>query len=782
MTELTSTTKLSRILASITEDRSQAWMIPIVNKWKKTNFFATSSHQYLLQKAGIPKSHRRADSGESEEINILLAAIDTVMVEEGVLVPNWSASSLEIRRNLRNWWCGLSFEDKKNLKCFGNRVRFSKYINNWRGGIGYEIVAKLAETYNQELIGMGILDSEYVPTKDRGGFRDKNYMKKRMAKSRQWDLLGSRLLESVSDLIHPDSTDEPFIQLKQLFAAKMKSLTSNSGRANYRDGFNHLTKFLIQENISEKTCLSDILDEFVLSRFYQGYIQEMLEQGKLSPSTTPSITSSVRLALKRAIKIKGLNFTFFHDFESLEKGRVTEGYKPFSVAERTKINDAICSDIEEIKRKMTLYDKTVCGEYPLSSDGKIIPGMATIDNAKYLFDNCLNSTPVFYGGNNCIKGEAFLRIIASLEVGLHNVYNSWGVLAMVDSDTLAPFIFRLAQITGINSESILTLNVDDLVLEHPATGKPCLRYWKERSSGQKEYHLDLFKAKLQWLTRSQSIEIVDIFETVQRLTARFREQAPLDIRNQLFLYKSSGQTSVGKLMVVKTALTSIFRNFVEKHNLQDDSGNSTKFKLTRFRPTFVSELIEKGVSIREVQLMLGHRNIETTMGYLDRLDFNRIARVKVEEALKHIHEKVVSSSSSTKDKSQKYKLNEERIVFTTPLGGCVNIFEPPRFIKESQANKDDQPCSQYNKCLSCDNVMLTASHLPELFAMRRDYLLLMQRNRIMDTPYGIVIRENLFLLEEILSPEKSDFTVDELDEGERLSQFVETAVIDGVAA
>jgi hypothetical protein len=66
--------------------------------------------------------------------------------------------------------------------------------------------------------------------------------------------------------------------------------------------------------------------------------------------------------------------------------------------------------------------------------------------------------------------------------------------------------------------------------------------------------------------------------------------------------------------------------------------------------------------------------------------------------------------------------------------------------------------------------------------MRRDYLLMMQTSRIMDTPYGVVIEENLLLLEEILSPTKSDFSPDELKEGERLSKFVETSVIDGVTA
>ena len=64
--------------------------------------------------------------------------------------------------------------------------------------------------------------------------------------------------------------------------------------------------------------------------------------------------------------------------------------------------------------------------------------------------------------------------------------------------------------------------------------------------------------------------------------------------------------------------------------------------------------------------------------------------------------------------------------------------------------------------------------------MERDYLKLMEVSRIMDTPYGRVVRENLALLDGILNS-NSDFTSEELAEGRRLSEFVDTTVlVDGV--
>ncbi|WP_212577888.1 site-specific integrase, partial [Vibrio parahaemolyticus] len=73
---------------------------------------------------------------------------------------------------------------------------------------------------------------------------------------------------------------------------------------------------------------------------------------------------------------------------------------------------------------------------------------------------------------------------------------------------------------------------------------------------------------------------------------------------------------------------------MKNHNLRDDNGDFLEVNISKFRATFVSEHIEAGVSIREMQLLLGHRSITTTIDYLDRMDFDRFARKKVNEALK----------------------------------------------------------------------------------------------------------------------------------------------------
>lgn len=91
------------------------------------------------------------------------------------------------------------------------------------------------------------------------------------------------------------------------------------------------------------------------------------------------------------------------------------------------------------------------------------------------------------------------------------------------------------------------------------------------------------------------------------------------------------------------------------------------------------------------------------------------------------------------------------------------------------------PCSQYNKCLRCDNVVLAVHHLPQIFAMQRDYKARLENTQIIDTPYGHILRENLELMNQITAPNLSNFSPLELENARIASEYIEnTVLIDGV--
>ena len=242
-----------------------------------------------------------------------------------------------------------------------------------------------------------------------------------------------------------------------------------------------------------------------------------------------------------------IDYIFF-DVEGFSVSRETDIKKPFTMNERLQILDAIEKGIGESRATLTPYKKSGVGKNPLDKKGSRIYGLSTLDNARWLFENCLKCKPVHHNTAKSTIEKSFLAIIADSDKGLIEVYNEWGVPPMINIDVLTPYLLKLAQITGLNADSLLSLNIDDYVDSHPATSRPCLRYWKERSDGHKEYHLDLFNAELTWLTSSQAKSIKVIFEELDQLTGSFRQDIEDDaFKDRLFIYQSNSTKKHGKV-------------------------------------------------------------------------------------------------------------------------------------------------------------------------------------------------------------------------------------------
>lgn len=768
-----------------TADTEALWEIPISTAKNPLGFGV--SIKYIQNAVGI--SYLAAS--ENRE---LTSPIIEKMIEEEILVTldeKSQATGLENRRKLLNWYRKLSEKEKRELPIFGNKICLSRMSSQQlpikQYTLKFNAVRSAFDLIHHDLEKLGIIDPNYKSVVERTSEANVNRKNSSESQIDRFNRLASRELNATNDFFIPSKL-EPFIQVEQLFASYCKTVASESGKSNYRAASTSFIKFLSDLHGTVPLNILIVFDPHLLSR-YRKYLEQKIIKEEISSHYANTNLSAVRKALYRLKQVSDIDYIFF-DVEGFSVSRETDIKKPFTMNERLQILDAIEKGIGESRATLTPYKKSGVGKNPLDKKGSRIYGLSTLDNARWLFENCLKCKPVHHNTAKSTIEKSFLAIIADSDKGLIEVYNEWGVPPMINIDVLTPYLLRLAQITGLNADSLLSLNIDDYVDSHPATSRPCLRYWKERSDGHKEYHLDLFNAELTWLTSSQAKSIKVIFEELDQLTGSFRQDIEDDaFKDRLFIYQSNSTKKHGKVSPLlgnkgknKKALGTSLSRFVNKYNLKNDAGDPLTLTISRFRPTFVSEMLRNGVTVREIQLMLGHSSLQTTLGYIDSLDFNSMSRMKINDELEEIHQSTLDKEVEKVPKDIESKKNDELVTtFHTPLAECRNIFDPPDFVKNLSSYIPGTPCSQYNKCLGCDNVIITAKNLPEIFAMKRDYTLLKEHSRVMDTPYGHVVSENLELIKGITEPELSNFSLEELENGRRLAEYIETTtLVDGV--
>ncbi|MCF5747525.1 site-specific integrase [Pseudomonas tremae] len=709
-------------------------------------------------------------------------------------VGEMSTTACSWRLKLFRWYRFLSPEEKQSVPLNGNKitVRYCHTKVSQLKGVthaaGYlKGVADAFETINAEHAEAGYADPSYKTVKERTAAYGPS--EKGLSVNDKVNAILGKVLNSVEDLA-ASNEELPFAPLLHILS---QSALAKSGEKKYYkcwSAYTYICNMLVSEGCSGQEAYQRLLDPMLLARFRK-YLNNLVNSRIISPSFATTQLSYVRVALKVTGSIKGMEGLRFFNAPGFSSERVTDNYKPYTPAERDIIANVIEADIAKYNSMAKPYAKSGVGQDPMKHNGKFIWAENALDSARWVFENKFDCKFDFSHAN-AISGYKyfFSRTLVNSGIGTRAVLESWGVIWKVDLKVIAPYVVRLAQVTGLNANSLKYLDVEDYVPRHRLSGRPCLRYWKERSSGEKEYHLDIFQADITWLTHSQSIEVKKIIDDVLALTAQLRSQASPGVKEHLFIWQSSSRKNYNAIRSLKTAradvVTDLFMEYSKAKGLVGDDGQPLSITAARLRPSFISELIEKGVPLREVQVILGHKYLSTTIDYLDQLDYNRIARDKLESELRSLQEKALHSTlkgepASALGESLLYEQVEDSdIIFKTPLASCKNIFNPPEMIKKSIYYVPGKPCSLYNKCLACDNCMITVMNLPDIFAMRRDYLRATEVARVMDTPYGQVILDNLSLIEGIVGP-GSDFSPDELREAEILSEFIDsTVVIDGV--
>lgn len=579
----------------------------------------------------------------------------------------------------------------------------------------------------------------------------------------------------------------PWSQVKWLFDQRAGLAKSVSAAENFRNAKTHFVQFLEAHSAPYANkapyWINDEFDEYILLRFKQ-YVDDL----RLSSSHTNTVLSASRQTIKTAIANRWIELSSFIDFSLPSASRETQARVPYTESETAAILAALKKDIGFARQIVRPTRMTHMGHAPETvEDGlggeRVKWGWWRDEaNIRWYFENRLNGEPIT-GTDRDVRHRhrRFLSAAWKYHGGLHNLYRRWGVTAWIGPELILPFACKLIAETGLNPTVALALRVDDYVEQHPLTGRPFIRYWKERGSGEGDLHVDLIDTGVFVLDEQQSRQIKRIWEDVGALTSSLRPWLSPESRDRLFVYQSRGSKTAGQARDFLTNDASVHawaKEFGARHKLTSDCGTPLRPSLARFRPSLVSRMLKRGVDIHVIKSVMGHKSVLTTLRYIDSHDFAPHARREVQNALNSIRQNRQEQETSPKPLAGGTFASGET-VFTTGIALCKNVFNPPTYIRKATGLANDEPCSLFNMCLRCPNVLIMEEHLPNLFALRRQYVIALE-NGLSGTTHRAAIQQNLHVLNNLLDPETSDWSESVLAEARRRSQLIDS-VADPVA-
>ncbi|WP_233874470.1 hypothetical protein [Paraburkholderia adhaesiva] len=251
--------------------------------------------------------------------------------------------------------------------------------------------------------------------------------------------------------------------------------------------------------------------------------------------------------------------------------------------------------------------------------------------------------------------------------------------------------------TGRNTTPLLEMSPNCL-RPHPKSGTMFLVLHKRRGHNTSKIALraDTGRQKIHESLPTVRPTVAALIERVLQLSAQLRAEAPLDIADRVWLYRSRRLQTFGKVEALSAnCLNVAISNLVRDYQLQDTDGKPLRINVSRLRKTFVNRVYEiLDGDVASTAAAAGNTAGVVRENYLQ----------PGEEALKNwrfmgealVQELLTSTLGSTEK---------------TPVGRCSD----PRN-GDYAPKREGAVCMNFLNCLRCRNYVVTGDDLYRLFS------------------------------------------------------------------
>lgn len=275
------------------------------------------------------------------------------------------------------------------------------------------------------------------------------------------------------------------------------------------------------------------------------------------------------------------------------------------------------------------------------------------------------------------------------------------------------YLMQIGIDTGLRLSEVLEL--EEGCISEDLTGKPILYVYSDKSESERYIPVSNRVAK-----------------AIRKLEEHSFEARKITGSKNLTCYKRIASARKPYGPVTQSIFRKALERFVKQKNIRDSQGHLYPLTFHAFRHTLGTVMLNRGMSIFEVQDYLGHLSLHSTALYAK---INETTTSNEYKKLGFIGKIVEEVSKKEIPEGQNFE-NEALLAAALPDGSC-----------SKPINNEGKICAKFNQCVLCPKFITTPDHIDihksHLERLRADRIAYMESEYIGTTHHLDIIEDTL---------------------------------------